>query len=323
MENLSIAGLNNLSPVAVVVNDLVKERFISVHKATHKCSIEESESFYEVTKEQLTSSLMYDDYLSSATGYSVYNCMLDLASWGLPLIAGNNNLIYVLGGNVSIKVPVTEKNKKGVAWKRIMTVELTVSGQEASSIKAGQLRRMSAATVVRADDHFRLIINADGNQSVEYKCDPKGESLIIGGFVKLTFPDGSWEYIYEPYSEIIRRSEYSAKKNKGDANSLYTSGANGQADVGFAKTKFRKGALKHLPQLCMSQYSNVSSADYQEGYERVFGAGLDTDDSEEANAPTQSPNVDAAFADAVAGNVPVAKPVEKIIVEEEEDDDAF
>lgn len=72
---------------------------------------------------------------------------------------------------------------------------------------------------------------------------------IIGGSIEIlkpSVPSPRWETFDFDIDDIERWAKFSAKKNRGTANALYSSGKGGGIDAGFMKAKVLKHSLKNM-----------------------------------------------------------------------------
>lgn len=311
MEKLSIKELNGMSPYQVLEDERVKARFLNLCKV-RKVESEEAESFYENEKYNFARIIQNNYELQKCTGFSVYGCFLDIATMGLSLENTSQPLLYVLWGNVKVG-----DNK----WERRMRLEISPYGELALRMQTGQLLYADRPVVVYEGDKFKPIVNEKGQKICIYEAAiPRKSNKIIGSFIRLTRPDGSFDFYYMLPEDIERLKGYSERKNKGKTNALYTSNG-GQIDPGFLEAKTIKHAFKTFPKIKIA----VKFSKLQEEEVQPIDYGLDEDVTPEMTG-TNNPNAPVFEQPAPQpdndpfGGAPVETPQG---VQIEDDDDVF
>ncbi len=313
MQKLSIKDLNGMKPFQVLEDERVKDRFIHLCKS-RKVGDEEAENFFETEKYNFARIIESDDNLKNCTGFSIYGCLCDIAVMGLSLDNASQPLLYVLWGNV----------KNGQTWEKRAKLEISPYGELALRMQTGQLLYADRPVVVYEGDTFRPIVNDKGQKICIYEAAvPRKSNKIIGSFIRLTRPDGSFDFYYMLPEDIERLRGYSERKNKGKTNALYTSN-NGQIDTGFLEAKTIKHAFKTFPKIKIA----VKFSKLQEEEVQPIDYGLDEEVKPEMTDTGQQPAAPVAEKQPEAqqqendpfGGAPVDQPQG---VQVDDDDDVF
>jgi recombinational DNA repair protein RecT len=253
MQKLTIDELNKLTPFQVLEDERVKDRFLNLFKNLHGVGNEEAERFFEREKYNFQRIIQSSEHLQQCTGFSIYGCLLDVASMGLSLEYTSQPLLYVLWGNA----------KQGDKWVKMATLEVSPYGELALRMQKGQLLYADSPVIVYEGDTFKPIVNDKGQKICIYEAKvPRQSKKIIGAFIRLTRPDNSFDFSYMLPDDIERLKDYSEKKNKGKTNALYSSN-DGQIDTGFLAAKVIKHAFKTFPKIKIGQFSKLQEAEPQ------------------------------------------------------------
>lgn len=257
-QKLTIDQLKAMKPIEVLENKIVRDRFIALYNRIHDS--ENGELFFEQEKYNLQRIIQSNPSLSGCNGFSIYGIMLDIANMGLTLENNSRPLLYVIPNNVNVGT----KDKQ--SWEKRATIEISPYGELDLRIQAGQLLYADRPVVVFEGDEFQPRVTETGQKVVVYSASiPRKSKTIIGAFIKLTRPDGSFDFFWMLPEDIDRLKEYSLKKNQkrdkdgntyGDSNALYKSN-NGQIDTGFLEAKVIKHAFKTFPKLKLGQFSKL------------------------------------------------------------------
>lgn len=259
MEKLTLPELNKLKPLQVLDDERVKERFINLFKSIHKAEEAEAENFYQKERYNFQRIIQEDPNLQQCTGFSIYGCFMDVASMLLPLDNVSQPLLYILWGNAKVG-----DNK----WEKRAVLEISPYGELALRMQKGQLLYADNPVIVYEGDTFKPIVNEKGQKICIYEAAiPRKSKIIIAAFIRLTRPDGSFDFSYMLADDIERLRNYSNKKNKGDnkndkSNALYTSN-DGQIDPGFLRAKVIKHAFSTFPKIKIGQFSKLQEPEPQ------------------------------------------------------------
>lgn len=97
------------------------------------------------------------------------------------------------------------------------TIEISPYGELDLRIQAGQLLYADRPVVVFEGDEFQPRVTETGQKVAVYSASiPRKSKTIIGAFIKLTRPDGSFDFFWMLPEDIDRLKEYSLKKIKNE-----------------------------------------------------------------------------------------------------------
>jgi hypothetical protein len=276
---LSLEDLRKMTALQVLEDDRVRARFINTYNSLHKSV--EGEYFYEKEKYNLMRVVTGSADLKKCTAFSMYGVFLDIAAMGLTLDQTTQPLFYVLPYNQKVG---RDQNGNDV-WEKRAVVEISPYGELALRIQAGQIKYADRPVIVYEGDTFQPIVNDNGQKIVRYQAKtPRQSKKIIGSFIRLTRPDGSFDFYHMLEDDIARLKGYSARKNRdAGANTLYTSDA-GQIDSGFLEAKTIKHAFRTFPKIRLGQFSQL-----QRDEEPVQTIDYGLDDTRVATPQTPDP----------------------------------
>ena len=253
---LSLTDLQQLTALQVPEDDRVRSRIIETYNNLH--GSKEGEYFYNKEKFNLLRIISASEDLKKCTGFSVYGVFLDVAAMGLTLDQSGQKLLYVLFYNQK-----TGRDQNGQdVWEKRAVLEVSPYGELALRIQAGQILHADRPVVCFEGDQFQPMINDQGQKIVKYVAKiPRASKKVIGSFIRLTRPDGTFDFFHMLQEDIDRLASYSAKKNRSSgANTLYTSN-DGQIDTGFLEAKTIKHAFKTFPRIRLGQFSQLQKDD--------------------------------------------------------------
>lgn len=257
MENkLSMKDLQAMTALQVPEDERVKSRFVNIYNTLQKSR--EGEYFYEKEKMNFLRVLSASQPLKEATAFSVYGCFIDIAAMGLSLDQTGQPMMYILPYNQKVG-----KNEQGQdQWEKRIMIEISPYGELALRMQCGQLQHADRPVVVFEGDKFQPMVNDAGQKIVRYEaCIPRKSKKIIGSFIKLVRPNGSFDFFHMLEDDITRLAGYSAKKNtQSGANKLYSSNE-GQIDTGFLEAKTLKHAFRTFPKLRLGQFSKLQTTE--------------------------------------------------------------
>ena len=218
------------------------EKFVSIYQAVHGCSKSDAENYFQVELFNFKQGILQNSYLSDCEEISVIGTFLEVISNGLSFDRSANH-IYLIPRNTKV----------GNNWVKRLTYSYAADGLIQLTLQAGSISNCSTPTVVFEGDEIK-IRNINGTTEIDHSPSiPRKTGTILGGYCVLTLPNGSKDAFWFDISEIERLKEFSKKANKsknnpeGKTNELYSSGASGQIDLGFLRTKIVKAALRNLP----------------------------------------------------------------------------
>lgn len=312
MKELTIQELAKLSPLAVLENEDVKARAVHNFQKMHGVSEEEADNFFEKEKYTFARIIQADENLQKCTAFSIYCCLLDLGAMALTLENVSQPLLYVLWRNA----------KAGDKWEKRAYLEVSPYGELALRMQKGQIAYADDPVIVYEGDVFKPIINDRGQKICLWEgAVPRKSQVIVGVFIKLTRPDGSFDFPYMLKEEIDRLASYSNKKNNGKTNALYTSN-NGQIDTGFLKAKMIKHAFKTFPKIQIGKFGAAKLQDLEaqpEDFGLTGGVPEELKAAPSTTAPVYESQPEPEPSD-VFGGAPMEQPQG---IQVEDDDDVF
>jgi hypothetical protein len=257
---------------------------------------------------------------------SLYGCFIDCAVQGLSFDP-KKKLAYVIPGSVNVG---TKSDKQYV--KRA-TLEISPYGELAIRQQKGQIKYADNPVIVYEGDIFEPFEDSTG-KGVVYKPSSTPSAKIIAAFIKIVRMDGSVDYKWMYERDWMRLAGYSAKKNNGYANALYSS-CNGGIDPGFLGAKLIKHAFASYPKVnLVGQFSKLAQENETEEptAEEMYGADaaahLNRPALSQENVQLPQPTImatpihdagelsDAAKAAKVAATAPEPKPTTTVRFED-------
>ena len=246
--------LNQQDPRTFTDTPEVRAAFIDLNMRIKGANQWEAETFYE--KETMYFKRVIhaswdpnklENYLARCTVFSLYSCFMDMAAHGDVLSFNQDDkLCYIEKRNYKAG------NKDGAEqWESRARLIISPYGELAKRIEAGQVAYADPVIVVYDGDLFEIGTDDRSNTVVIWKSKvPRTSKKIIGAWVKITRPNGSFATPYLLQEEIDRLAGYSKRGNRGYTNALYGSGENGTGiDEGFLKAKTLKHGLKIFPRI--------------------------------------------------------------------------
>lgn len=289
--------VNQLKPMGFMDEGPIREAFIKNCVKIKGMTPEDAEMFCEkeamYLKRVIFNSINPDkprNDLRKCTVFSLYACFMDMSLNGWALTFNpDDKLAYIEKRGYAIG-----RDAQGAQlWEDRAKLIISPYGELNLRIEAGQVRYADPAIVVYEGDFFEIGTNDQGNSICIWKSKvPRSTNKIVGSFIKVTRPDGSFVMPYLLQEDIDRLAAYSNRQNFGKgANALYGNAAAGTGiDAGFLKAKTLKFAFKTFPKMKLK--GSNSSIDEPETTEEM------TDLPEVSPPPAQRPvgQSPAAFA---------------------------
>lgn len=258
---LTVEQINQLAPLDIVTNDIVRQRFIQIYDTLWG----NGEAAYERESSFFNRILSDDEKLQRATRFSIFTSFIDLAISGLSLEPGAKALCYLQGRNHKIGV---DQNNKNIYEGRMV---LTVSGYGELVMRArcGQIRYADNPVIVYDGDEFSFSDGSDGKK-LNYVCNISHDtSKIRACYLRITRADGSIDFSVMLEEDWKRLQGYSERNNKrwdnsrrqwvpGEANELYGA-KTGKIDTGFLMAKCIKHAFRTYPKVRIGKYTAMES----------------------------------------------------------------
>ena len=267
---MNLEHINALSPLDIVKDEMVKNRFVQIYDTIWGGG---GEKAYAKESVYFSRKLEEDDRLQKATKFSIFTAFIDLAISGLSLEPGSRALCYLQGRNYCIGQD--EKDKK--IYEGRLTLTVSGYGELLMRARAGQIKYADNPVLVYEEDEFSYG-DRDGRKTVNYTCNfPHKSGHIVACYLRITRADGSVDYSVMLEEDWKRLEKYSEKSNRrwnkntgqweGKANELYGSG--GGIDSGFLMAKCIKHAFRTYPKVRVGRYTTMESEQTAESEQSV------------------------------------------------------
>lgn len=232
-----------LHPVDVAKDKAIGEHFQTKFMAMYRVSKEQAASFYEREKDNFMKRISESEDLKSCTPMSIFMAFMQVGGWKLSLEGGSQSDVYLIPGNRNIGT------KDNPNWIKEVVAQPSPYGEKKIRIETGQIKHAGTPVVVYSSDKYSEKTGENGRVKVEWtKGDRPANDKIVAGFILLEYPDGSTEFKTFDLDDVNTWKKASEKKNRGNANPLYTSN-NGQIDKKFFEGKILKHAFKLFPRV--------------------------------------------------------------------------
>lgn len=303
MSNLSITieQLNKLTPLQIITDEAVRDKFISIHDTLWGAGT--GKSAYERESVYFANILRDNDKLLKSTPFSVFTSFIDLAVCGLSLEPGARALAYLMSRNVNMG------SREHAAWESRCVLTISAYGEMVLRCRAGQIRHIDNPVIVYANDEFSYG-ERNGSKFVNYTCNlPHTDQDIVACFVKITRNDNTTDYAVMLPEDWARLARYSWKQNarydrntqkwEGQANALYGVQADGtiKIDPGFLVAKCIKHAFKAYPKVRIGRGTELQTqqveAVQEEFTDDMYGIA-DPSEAEATQAETFAPAQDTS-----------------------------
>ena len=232
--------LRETSAVQLAELPVLQQRFVALLQKTRGADQNMAQMIFEQERYHFMRQISNSPQLKECETLSLYGCFMDCAVNGLSFDP-SKKLAYIIPGNVNIG------SKDHPIWTKRATLEATPYGELAIRIQNQQIKYADNPVVVYEGDTFEPSVE-NGVTTVNYKLNVNHGTKIIAAFIRLVRIDGTLEYKWLLESDWKRLEAYSAKKNRGKANELYSS-YNGNIDPGFLCAKVLKHAFKSMPKV--------------------------------------------------------------------------
>ncbi len=259
---LTVDQINQMEPLEIVDNPIVRDRFIQIYDTLWGAGT--GEAAYQ-RESVIFNRLLRDTEngkLQTATRFSIFTAFIDLAVIGLSLEPGSRALCYLMGRNVNAGT------KDRPQWEGRCVLTVSGYGELVLRTRAGQIRYADNPVLVYDNDEFSFA-DRNGRKSVEYVAHlPHTGHKVIACYLGITRADGSRDYGVLFEEDWQRLKDYSLKNNQrrnargevyGSANALYSSGDDGAIDPGFLCAKCIKHAFKSYPKVRIGRNTELQS----------------------------------------------------------------
>ena len=278
--------LEKFTVAEVVDDDRVRNRFVELYNSR---SIKKNgEAEYIQATESFMRAIQEDNNLKQCTTLSLYNAFLDMAIFGVNVAKQSKPLAYLLWNSVNVGT------KDKPIYEKRANLEISPYGELAIRQQRGQIKYADNPVIVYEGDDYSGVYYKGGQKCVDYKPNHKS-TKIVAGFLKIVRLDGTIDFAEIDLQGIERLKGYSARKNRGDANALYTSNK-GQIDSGFLTAKLVKHAFKTYPRIDNPNVNAVFETHQIENEveetEDLYGVDEETGEIEETQAEEVQPEDD-------------------------------
>ena len=284
--------IEKLTLSQIVDDDRVKTRFVELYNARNRSK--DGAAFYTLATESFIRCIQEDKNLQECTPVSLYNAFLDMSFYGVNVSKQTQPLAYLLWNNVNVGA------KDKPRYEKRATLAISPYGELAIRQNLGQVKYAESPIIVYEDDEYSGIYVKGGIKMVDYRKNMKSKNRnIVAAFMKIIKTDGSVDYVEVDMSQIERLKGYSSRKNRGEANALYTSNS-GQIDEGFLIAKLIKHAFKAYPKVSNPALSAVFESENPEVEDTQDIYGVDDDNEPTVEPQTEEYTVEDATAEDVS-----------------------
>lgn len=244
-----------LKPAAVATDKAIGEHFVNKFMAMYRVPKEQATAFYEREKDNFLKRISDSEDLQACTPMSIFLAFMQVGGWQLSFEAGNQSEVYLIPGNRNIAAKGQPDQ-----WIKEVVAQPTPWGEKKIRIQNGQIKEAAKPIIVCKGDLYEEYTDDNGNLRVKWsKGDRSDNPKIIGSFIRIEKPDGSFEIKTFDMSDVAKWKASSENKNAkwdaaagrklpGKANALYTSNG-GQIDKLFFEGKTLKHAFKSYPKV--------------------------------------------------------------------------
>ncbi|MBP8993944.1 MAG: recombinase RecT [Bacteroidales bacterium] len=278
--------LDKLKPIELADNQEVKDKFLNVYMKIHKQDLENADAFYEKEKGYFKQAVLDpESKLTECTIISLYSAFMEIAINGLSIKKQGKAEAYIEAKNQKIK------SDKGDVYVKVAKLVIQTHGELLLRKRAGQLLHVSNPVIVYEGDEFQPKMK-DGVMVIDYTPSiPRKSNTIVGSFCKLHLPHGiiDWKWLLKEDIQRFQNASIKMLKNE-KGNALYTSGVDGQIDVGFLETKTIKHAMNTLGRFRVDS-SAVMIEDDNDSEEMTFAEPNETQSqSQSEENPIDNPD---------------------------------
>lgn len=277
--NLTVEEINQLNPLDIATNELVRAKFIQIYEAmwTPTTGIP-GEAAYERECRNFNRILAEKEEIRQhCSRFSLFTAFLDVAISGLSLDPGPRAQCYLQARSIAVDSYVDRDGKTKKKYETQCILTISGYGELVHRARVGQIRHADNPVIVYAEDEFEFG-ERNGNKFVNFTCRlPHTSGNISACFMKITRADGSIDYavmLPEDWSRLARFSErqnsrYDNEKRqwvRGNPNALYGKQEDGslRIDTGFLIAKCIKHAFKSYPKARVGRGTQLESQQVEE-----------------------------------------------------------
>lgn len=233
--------LNNLSPLKIVEDPKVGNKFIALFNGVH--GTKSGEAFYHAEKFNFTKVLQENEELQKCDKLSLYGSFLDVAVNGLSFDP-TKNLVYLVPFNVNIG---TRNNPK---WVKKAKLHISPYGELLIRQKVGQIKHADNPVLVYEGDEFRVTTTETGTR-VFHECNYGNRTdKLIACFLRIVRNDDTVDFKVMTVEEL----EIIRKSSKTPNGPSWTN-----AYGGMFMAKVIKHAFKTYPKVRVGQFSALET----------------------------------------------------------------
>lgn len=312
--NLTVEQINQLQPMDIATNELVREKFVQIYEAMWTPTTGVSgEAAYERECRNFNRLLgEKEDIRENCTRFSIFTAFLDVAISGLSLEPGSRAQAYLLSRSIAIGSYIDRQGNKKNRYETQCVLTISGYGELLHRARVGQIRHADNPVIVYAEDEVEFG-ERNGNKFVNYTCRlPHTSGNITACFMKITRADGSVDYAVMLPEDWSRLAGFSARQNRqwdkqrgqwveGHPNALYgqkQADNTFRIDTGFLVAKCIKHAFKTYPKARVGRATQLESqqVDEMEINDDIYGL----EDGSTVNTDTGEvmPKQDTGFAPA-------------------------
>lgn len=245
-EKLRQSEINSMTPVQLIEDPRIQERFISIVNGITKS--QHGEQMYVREKQWFIRTISESPDLRQCTPLSIFSAFMDVATLGLSVAQGAKPLAYLIPYYVTVG-----GTKQHPVKERRVNLEVSPYGELAMRKHFKQISDADNPQIVYEDDFFEEGVSG-GKKYVNYKKNYDSKSRRIkAGFIRIVKTNGEVDFFTMDMAQVDRLRRYSERKNGGKANRLYTSN-DGQIDEGFFLAKIIKHAFNSYPKAPFMQH---------------------------------------------------------------------
>jgi recombinational DNA repair protein RecT len=298
----------------------VEQKFVQLYAAIHGVGKETAEMTFHAERFHFLKLVNSNQEIAQCEGLSLYGCFMDCAVNGLSFDP-TKKLAYVLPGNVNVGTRDTPQ------WVKRATLVVSPYGEMGIRQRDGQIKHADNPVVVYEGDEFQPYQDG-GKKGIHYKLNMGHTQKVVAGFIRIVRTDGTEDYFWMLQEDIARLAAASAKKNRGTANSLYTS-QNGGIDAGFFRAKLIKHAFQSYPKVSLrglhtkdEEQIKLEQRNNEVDYGLASISAPTALPAHQEQAPTSEPS-DAAKRAAIAATAEEMGPAETLKVDYSDDGSGF
>lgn len=274
-----VTALAEIPKMQLVSDTRVANKFVSLFNHVHGSG--NGQHIYAVEKFHFEKMLAENKELQTCTNLSLYGAFVDIAVQGLS-IDPSRKLAYLYPQSVNVG---TKENKK---YEKRAQLKISPRGELHLRQMYGQIQHADNPQLVYESDKFSKLTGPTGTIINHESIYPRKTNKIIACFFRFIKADGNIDYGFIDYEGMMRLKGYSARKNFGNANALYSS-YYGDPDPGLWEAKCLLHAFDSYPKVKLRGQHSVLETKATETEEIDYGIdGEDLNTQQEAEVFAQA-----------------------------------